>query len=399
MSTMYNQLPLVDRLRAYCQTKTGIVPSITFGEHQPSYHLFGGFLDSFAHFFIEEHPIRMRLRCKTADLDKFPEAKVSHRSTKDWQWIDIWLNDEADESVYYQLIDKSYEVIIRDADKFQMQIAEISEQSPNLDHALQAFIDLYNLAHRRNEIISLVEYEILMQTYSGENTSFTLGQSRIGGMPDLPPEIPYPQFRDRPLAFLAQVNLAEVPQDIPRGTLPDRGLLYFFSAYGWHEIPWDSLDEKGFSQVVYYSDDTSSLIPQNIPTSVLRRYKPAPIKFGSVPSLPSALEFLRDPILLELNWSEDEFNQLDELCNALSYAQIKQIGRTPQHKLLGYATPIQVPVTTSLETRLLCQIDSDYHNLDTDMMWGDGGMIYFTIPIKDFSQLNFDQIRTDFQSG
>jgi hypothetical protein len=32
-------------------------------------------------------------------------------------------------------------------------------------------------------------------------------------------------------------------------------------------------------------------------------------------------------------------------------------------------------------------------------MWGDGGMIYFTIPIKDFSQLNFDQIRTDFQSG
>src|SRR5574341_1891507 len=50
------------------------------------------------------------------------------------------------------------------------------------------------------------------------------GSSRLGGQPDLPPEIAWPVG----LSFIAQVNLLQtVGHDIER-LLPQQGLLYFF---------------------------------------------------------------------------------------------------------------------------------------------------------------------------
>jgi hypothetical protein len=51
-----------------------------------------------------------------------------------------------------------------------------------------------------------------------------IGQSRFGGVPDLPPHTEWPTRDDRPLAFLAQINLTE----IAAAALPGTGWLLFF---------------------------------------------------------------------------------------------------------------------------------------------------------------------------
>jgi uncharacterized protein YwqG len=79
----------------------------------------------------------------------------------------------------------------------------------------------------------------------------SLGESRIGGAPDVPPGFEWPQWttpknklgfferlwtssRKFPLGFIAQLDLSEMPR--VSDALPDSGWLYFF--YDRHSEPW-----------------------------------------------------------------------------------------------------------------------------------------------------------------
>jgi hypothetical protein len=53
-----------------------------------------------------------------------------------------------------------------------------------------------------------------------------LGTSRLGGLPDLPVGLAWPEREGQLLTFIGQVNLAEVP--LPPVPLPERGMLSFF---------------------------------------------------------------------------------------------------------------------------------------------------------------------------
>ena len=54
-----------------------------------------------------------------------------------------------------------------------------------------------------------------------------VGNTRIGGVPDLPPDLPWPTVGGRFLVFLAQINLAELPP-VEGNPLPPHGMLSFF---------------------------------------------------------------------------------------------------------------------------------------------------------------------------
>ncbi|WP_434752372.1 DUF1963 domain-containing protein [Paenibacillus amylolyticus] len=58
------------------------------------------------------------------------------------------------------------------------------------------------------------------------------GNSRVGGHPDLPDDLDWPLTKDGvPMTFLAQLNMVDLSPYTPndgRGTLPERGMLYFF---------------------------------------------------------------------------------------------------------------------------------------------------------------------------
>ena len=62
-----------------------------------------------------------------------------------------------------------------------------------------------------------------------------VGTSKFGGEPDLPADADWPVFNDRPLHFIAQLNLADLPpRHIPAADLPRKGLLSF-----WYDTQGD----------------------------------------------------------------------------------------------------------------------------------------------------------------
>lgn len=98
---------------------------------------------------------------------------------------------------------------------------------------------------------SLVRPSVRLVTQSVSQDQIKLGESRIGGIPDLPPGIDWPRWmpskkrddkfgkpwnpqRPAPLGFIAQIDLKAVPRidDI----LPSSGWLYFF--YDRYCEPW-----------------------------------------------------------------------------------------------------------------------------------------------------------------
>ena len=69
--------------------------------------------------------------------------------------------------------------------------------------------------------------------------------------------------KNRPLAFLAQINLAEASQYDRTGLLPTSGVLSFF--YETVSMEWGFEPEhKGYARV-YYFPETEGLVPTQIP--------------------------------------------------------------------------------------------------------------------------------------
>ncbi len=90
------------------------------------------------------------------------------------------------------------------------------------------------------------------------DTAVSVGQSKVGGKPDMPEDMSWPHEPGReesPLAFLCQINLAEVQEHDLAGKLPKTGMLWFFSiaegdrAYGY-EI------DDATTKVVYQANPT-----------------------------------------------------------------------------------------------------------------------------------------------
>lgn len=53
-----------------------------------------------------------------------------------------------------------------------------------------------------------------------------LGDSKVGGKPDLPLDIDWPTYQGKPMTFFAQLNLEELAH--LNAILPKRGWLFFF---------------------------------------------------------------------------------------------------------------------------------------------------------------------------
>lgn len=56
-----------------------------------------------------------------------------------------------------------------------------------------------------------------------------LGQTKIGGFPDLPDHVDWPVDKiNEPLSFLAQINCNQIATKFPDFSFPQKGMLYFF---------------------------------------------------------------------------------------------------------------------------------------------------------------------------
>jgi uncharacterized protein YwqG len=275
---------------------------------------------------------------------------------------------------------------------------------------------------------SLERVSGLLENYSADCIAFSLepiekpevGRSRIGGCPDLPEHFAWPSHADRPLDYLLQLNLSELSRFEAASILPQSGLLTFF--YDLKNMPWgyDPRDLGGFR--VTYSPQTDQLRSHDIPDAACA-IRQCQFRSRAGISLPawgsSAFEELRK----QANLNEAELDYYCEFASALC-----EIGAPPKlsgnHRILGHSANIQgdMQLEAQLVTNglycgnatgyddpraaalcpgardwvLLLQLDSD----DTgEFMWGDTGMLYYWIRLKDLAEMKFDRVWMTLQCG
>lgn len=236
--------------------------------------------------------------------------------------------------------------------------------------------------------------------------------SWIGGLPAVAPGFEWPTWNGQPLTFLAQIDLEEVAAGMEQSWLPKRGQLYFF-VYDSEELAFGyDAAESGTWRVIHTNADRTALVPAAIPagldeTSVFARTN---IRFRRIDTLPSESRFMG-----KWDTSNEEFE-------ALLSAQAAPFRGQPHHQMFGYPDPEQddgMELEAELisngvnaldfrdprrrdfsagadQWRLLLQVDTDD---GLDMMWQDGGLLYFWIREKDAAKGDFSKVWLFLQSG
>jgi uncharacterized protein YwqG len=262
-------------------------------------------------------------------------------------------------------------------------------------------------------LAKLVRPAIELRTRGVALEALAVGASRIGGAPDLPARFRWPTYQGKHLAFVAQIDLAEVARVMPDGPLPKRGELWFF--YAWDQEQWGFDPKDAGSSVVHYEADARLVRrapPDDVPAE--GRFAPCAVTLRAYDDIPDGTD-ARNPTA-----GADETTQgrYDDARGAVTSA-----GAT-SHKLLGYPEPIQDAMelecamvtngvymgdangnqhprfkeldATKYDWRLLLQLDSDEA---AHMMWGDAGRLYFWIRDQDLRDRRFDKAWMILQCG
>jgi uncharacterized protein YwqG len=258
-----------------------------------------------------------------------------------------------------------------------------------------------DLSEHRQFIDSLREPAIRFE--KGGKSSF----NKIGGLPIANVSLKWPVWKDKPLAFLCQIDLGTIPKSEFTKNLPSDGLLYFF--YDQEQETWGFDPKDRGSWKVVYVNERSDLEPIDAPAGLSKEYIYIEkyIKFSEILIYPDG----QDDRINKLNLNDTQSDEYYDLCSSV-------FGNQPSHHLFGYPSPVQGndmdlesqlvsnglycgdasayndPKVKEMESGrhdwiLLLQLDSDD---DSGMMWGDLGMLYFWIRKEDLKNKNFNNV-------
>ena len=221
-----------------------------------------------------------------------------------------------------------------------------------------------------------------------------LSRSYLGGAPNLPPDVKWPERDGKRLAFLARLSLDEIQQALPIEWLPGAGALLFF--YDVEQQPWGFDPKDRGSWAVLPVPDLAA--PVSAPTRDSKRsgsdLPHRNVVFRRIDVLPSADREAVDALGL----SQTEIDRYCDLAAAV-------FQDAPRHQVAGFPAPLQnddMEVECQLAShglyagdasaradarakplepgathwRLLFQLESDD---DVGVMWGDGGTIYYWV--------------------
>lgn len=296
------------------------------------------------------------------------------------------------------------------------------------------------LSEYTDKMLGLARNAVRITCESADESEIGVGQSKIGGMPDLPAGVAWPEWvppvyprqpgffarlfgktqpiepepaEPQPLGFVAQFNLAEVASFDLEKRLPDSGMLYFF--YDAKEQPWGyDPAQRGGWRVIYYPGDTSSLVRAEAPAeldkkSVFKACRPVFSTKQMMPNWESALveaAGITDRQVFSYNdaaaEAEGETDEFADECGT---------------KLLGYPDQVQNPDMMAeaqfasngllpgpeatndpraqelrkgiLQWRLLFQLDSEDA---AGMHWVDAGSLFFWIREEDLARRDFENV-------
>ncbi|PTM57548.1 uncharacterized protein YwqG [Desmospora activa DSM 45169] len=103
----------------------------------------------------------------------------------------------------------------------------------------------------RNFLKEQLAYSVRIKMKRTSDDSLSIGQSKIGGDPDLPEDWEWPSFynvynkRTIPLFFVSQLNLSEINMWDYEGRLPSHGWIYFFDHDYLEDYQFYALHFKG----------------------------------------------------------------------------------------------------------------------------------------------------------
>ncbi len=242
-----------------------------------------------------------------------------------------------------------------------------------------------------------------------------IGQSRIGGYPDLPASLPWPTdpLVGDALCFVLQLNFAELPT-LPEHPLPKKGMLYLFL----------DEDENHAQQLLIYSGNeplkpTQPLKDTDFITDWYEGLTAHTLEFSFFTDLPRWATSDHTELEEKLNAKEKSLSKLLKLLpvNSDSYASKDGIG-----KLLGHASGIgQDPredayVVREVNPKWLYdykkreKLDMTkakfWHNLlelhsedSVNLMFGDAGYLQILIHEDDLKRRDFSKVYVNLESS
>jgi uncharacterized protein YwqG len=232
-------------------------------------------------------------------------------------------------------------------------------------------------------------------------------QSRLGGRPWMPEDVAWPAASDRPLSFLAQIRLDELPKDAVSSELPRTGHLLFF--YDAIEQPWGFEPEDAQSWKVLFVSGGREL--RDFPDALgdEARFAECRLTFGSTLTLPSAFS-ARAPELatdadIDAYWEVHralEEDELDVPAHQIGgWPRLIQSDMEEQCQLCSSGVRMGSPKDHEATYRpgleegaedwiLLFQVDTD--EVGPGWMWGDCGTLYYWIKKQDLAVRDFTSV-------
>ncbi len=262
---------------------------------------------------------------------------------------------------------------------------------------LSAMIDDFELTHRKEDILELCQSSLRIQLTETPDNEISVGASKFGGMPDLPPQIKFPEYERQPFEFIAQINLADIEPFALKRKLPSTtSIIYFF--YKSYD---DNLQWVGKEAIYFYTGNMSEIQRVSRPNMVYEGRIYQPCKVTLIWEL-TFCDFL-DSAYCEYFGDTDND---DKKYRELFWAVGRLLGLEPIHQIFGNPQSIQdspfedcsnsfiqkadirdAYLKNPANWELLLQIDTD-KKFGTG--WGDNGRLFFCIPRHELKQGIFD---------
>lgn len=282
------------------------------------------------------------------------------------------------------------------------------------------------------QMFAQMQRNAIYLTYQTAAEPLAVGISRFGGQPDVPADFVWPRYTgedyqgvvaERPLSFMAQINLAEAAAFDKDGLLPKSGLLSFFYEMTTEKWGFDPTD-KGCSRVYYFAD-TAALTPSPFPDDLDGEFRlpEFALEMRAAAALPECYDFMKSPLTQAIpeqfpEAADFDWDAYEELRAGYGCAPPED-GWSETSKLLGWPNTIQGPMEyeceavsrgvysgvpqeiadelraeieqASLDWILLFQMGTVEHG-DFELMFGDVGHIYYWIKKQDLAAGNFDKV-------
>lgn len=220
--------------------------------------------------------------------------------------------------------------------------------------------------------------------------------SKFGGLPLVPENFVWPTWKNHALPFLLQIDFSEINADGKISGFPNSGLLYLFADSNEINAPNFERGEEEFAQnrtfKILFFDDAGELTTPTKPDTLEIVYK----EFYVASEISKTYPDMDDCEEAFEIYCDRPMGGMDDAYDMLQWQN------TDGFMMGGWASYVQsggyiqgLKENEKDEWTLLMQIGSVQD--DDNFMWGDCGILYFFIRVKDLKERNFNHVKMDMQ--